>query len=185
MSLIDDALRRVQDPLAAKELPATLPQAPNPTPSPAPQKKDRPAHSWPLTPSAKKPAEKPAEKQPRTRFLTLAVILLVAGAAFSWVANRVWLKPAPWPANPATQQRKPNIKAGQTPLPELEEAVDPAKMYQLTGVVVGVGEPYAMISGRIIAKGDVIGQATVIEIAESVVTLQLPDKTQIVLKVPR
>ena len=185
MSLIDDALRRVQDPLAAKELPATLPQAPQPTPH-APQKKERPAHSWPLTSAAKKPAEKPTEKQPGTRFLTLAVILLVGGAAFSWVTNRVWVKPTPWPKNSAKQQQKPNIKAGQTPFPEPEEAVNPEKMYQLTGVVVGAGgEPYAMVSGRIVAKGDTIGQATVSEIAENAVTLQLPDKTKIVLKVPR
>ena len=183
MSLIDDALRRVQDPLAARGLPETLPQAPDPTP--APQKKDSSVHSWPLTPAAKKPTEKPAEKQPRARFLTLIVILLVAGAAFSWVAAKPWLKPAPSPTNPAKQQRKLNLKTSQTSLSEPEETADPAKIYQLTGVVVGVGEPYAMISGRIMAKGDLIGQATVTEIAESTVTLQLPDKTQIVLKVPR
>ena len=97
----------------------------------------------------------------------------------------VWLKIAPWPVNLAKQQWKSSSKTSQISLPGPEETVDLAKTYQLTGVVVGVGEPYAVISGQIVAKGDAIGQATVIEIAESGVSLQLPDKTEIVLKVPR
>lgn len=189
MSLIDEALRRVQDPLAAKELPPAPPQAPkapNPPPIAAvPGKKNAPAHSWRVEPSAKKKAEN-GVGSPRPRFLGLSFTLLIAIAVLSWLVAALNFRPINWRGNSASKSQHSTADAGKDQSPGPAPAVDPRpSAYQITGVVVGVGEPYAVINGQILARGEIIGQAEVVKIAQNAVTLQLPDKTQIVLKVPR
>jgi len=51
--------------------------------------------------------------------------------------------------------------------------------------VVGVGEPYAVINGEILAVGEAIAGATVQEITPGGVTLRLPDGRDAALRVTR
>ena len=49
----------------------------------------------------------------------------------------------------------------------------------------GLGEPYAVINGSIVAEGETIGEATLLTIAEGTVTLRLADGKETLLRVER
>ena len=57
--------------------------------------------------------------------------------------------------------------------------------FNVTGIVEGTGDPYAMINGSIVAVGETIGTATLTGISEGKVTLRLADGKETVVQVER
>ena len=64
-------------------------------------------------------------------------------------------------------------------------ATDSPSEFNLTGIVEGSGEPYAVINGSIVAEGEAIGKATLLKIGEGTVTLRLANGKEAVLRVSR
>ena len=205
MSLIEEALRRAQDP--------TVPKT-DPTPTPQPASKETPAtpppHSWPITTPA---GATPAMQAPPMARSLLAVSLVVLGiSAALLVAGMRWLwgvrqsgrtttgaHRAPTPAPSAAVQRAPAPPAPPVavvtpPSTDLTPRVNPKESpagggkqdeLVLNGVVEGLGEPYAMINGAIVGIGEQVGDATLLEIAHGAVKLRRSDGKDVVLRVPR
>ena len=204
MSIIEEALRRVQDPLLppAKKAPAPAPDRPA-----APERRPV-AHPWqqaaPSSPAA-------STLQPQTAPLTavaLAVLLLttalIIGGAL-WIGRALSTAPrdggAPVQA-PIASPPAPAFVEFQRPIepePEPEEA-KPAHPKRprstprvnagtpglvLSGVVEGLGDPYAVINGLIVTVGERVGDATLEQIAQGSVTLRHDDGRQTILRVPR
>jgi len=196
MSLIEQALRRVQDPLVARS-PASQSEAP-PAAAPAPTQA-APAHSWPTAPAA------PAPEAPlRTSVLVAAALALCAlsgglviGGAF-WM-GRVVGRPAsaePVAAPKPLASVAPSSAAAPFPKPGPFKEIPrlsipwvkhsaPQEQYVLSGLIEGTGEPYAVINGMIFGVGEQIGKATVVEIANGAVKLLQPNGKETVLRVPR
>ena len=164
MSLIEEALRKIKDPL--------LPQPPPDIPaSPSP-----PAHSW-MT-------EAPAQGlSPATRRLNPLLAVAAAIAALTavltfwgafWMGRAIGRSPAASaPASPAAASSAPEPALTPRPVPELH------------GVVEGVGEPYAVINGAIVGVGDRIEDLTVRRVEDGTVTLRRDDGEELVLRVKR
>ena len=202
MSLIEEALRRAQDPTVPKAVPA---------PTPQPASKETPAtpplHPWPITtPAGATPATQAPPMARSLLAVSLAVlgisaVLLVAGMRWLWGArqsgrtttgaHRAWT-PAPSPAvqrppappaavvTPPSTNLTPRVNAKESPAGggKKDELV-------LNGVVEGLGEPYAMINGAIVGVGEQVGDATLLEIAHGAVKLRRSDGKDVVLRVPR
>ena len=187
MSLIEEALRRVQEPLVKSQQTAA--------PSPRKTRADEtaPAHSWTTNPPF---ALRPAPGSPHTSTSLLAVALavlaltavLIIGGAF-WMGRVIGGRPAV-PASTVQSPPAPTppalAKASKQPAP-VHDAASPAaeESLVLTGVVEGLGDPYAVINGMILGVGEQSGGATLIEIADGLVKLRRADGTETVLRVAR
>lgn len=195
MSLIEDALRRVQDPVVT----STTPPAAGPVPTktkPATQAAENPAaraaaHSWPLpAPRAARPLKARAVQEAP---LLMAVLVLgltgvLAVAAAFWMGRR--LHPSLAAASAASL--KPT-----TPSPSSNAAADvavvqlaaplPMPAFTLSGIVEGLGQPCAMINAAIVCLGERVAgsQATLVAMGERAVTLEQPDGSSVTLKLPR
>ncbi len=178
MSLIEEALRRIQDPSIPKGGATATPQNPQ-----APAQEPPPAHSWPTAPAS------PTATSPQTpRALNAVAVAIVGLTAVLLLGGIIWLgrtrngtasAPEPAPvAAPAQQAATPQAAPTPVQKPAWQEMV-------LSGIVVGVGEPYAVINGEIVGRGDRIGNATLLDIAQDSVTIQLPNGKETVLKIPR
>lgn len=181
MSLIEEALRRVKDPLmpttSAKPQPA--PNAPSPRASPV-------VHSWSATGTPALPQSGGSPASPVT-LVMLAVggftlALLVGGAVWMWnlYGNRLSVTITPTPSETAADSRQEPAAPRSAKVPT-ENRSD----FSLAGIVEGLGEPYAMINGSIVAEGETIGEATLLTIAEGTVTLRLADGKETILRVER
>jgi hypothetical protein len=62
-------------------------------------------------------------------------------------------------------------------------AVPPAERLKLSGVIEGLGPPYAVMNGRIIGVGERVEEVTVVQIAEGAVTVRHADGTEATLRV--
>ena len=197
MSLIEEALRRVQEPLMKAQ------QAAAPAPQQTRAEEATPAHSW----LRRRPtAVRPAPGLPRTSTSLLAValavlaltVVLIIGGAF-WMGRAVGgppampavsVQPVPAPTLPAVasapEQPEPVHEALPAPTPT-RDAVSPAaeEPLMLTGVVLGLGEPYAVINGMIVGVGEQLGDATLLEIADGLVKLRRADGKEKILRVSR
>jgi len=193
MSLIEEALRRVQDPTisqAQKTQKATA-QA-------KPSMQDPTVHSWPTTPPP--PLGGPTASAPSTPAL-FAVALVIASLTAGLIIGGMWwmrraartlgasAPPSPVAASlvaagPFAEGAPP---ASSTPSPaqriSAPTAPDSRSPFILSGVVEGVGESYAVINGMVVRAGDGMEGATVLRIGEGSVTLRRPDGTNLVLRV--
>lgn len=212
MSLIEEALRRLQDPLlpTVEKAPAAKPVAPAPT-SPPP-----PIHPWPSTTTAQAPTPLPAPQASPilaavvAAILVFTVALLVGGTWWighasgrSQAAPPVAI-PIPPPATPVV--RPPVVVRQESSAPETSQpaakapvvqphdrpaakptALPPAEpQFVMSGIVEGGGgEPYAMINGSILSVGDQIGEFTLVEITKGAARIRRADGHEIVLRVPR
>ena len=86
----------------------------------------------------------------------------------------VWRAPA---GNPVTAVES-------EPLPDAQDGRAAASL-QMTGVVEGFGEPYAVINGKIVTVGERVEDATLMEIVDGTVRLRRSNGQDIVLRVPR
>lgn len=88
------------------------------------------------------------------------------------------------PAQPRPASRQ--APAMQSPLTiSRGDSRRPKNPFVLSGVVEGLGQPYAVINGEIVSVGERVGDATLVAIAEGSVRLRLPDEREIVLRVSR
>lgn len=200
MSLIEEALRRVQDPtVSGKTAPPQIPRQEEPKQAAAPA-----AHSW--TP-APRPAATPrteAQQTPQALMAVAFTILvltatLIAGGAF-WMtrmgrpASVTASAPAASPAiiSPATAP-EPSTAAVQPELEAPKGAIaswfgeGSAKQDELllTGIAEGIGEPYAVINGGIIAIGERVGRFTLVQVHNGAAVLRRDDGTDTILRVAR
>ena len=204
MSLIEQALRKLQEPL--------LPKAPEPTSVPSPQRpvaqyvpEAPPAHSWPVNAP---PRDAAAPNNGMLILLVSAVLicsvaLLVGGA---WWLGRAFTASAPpsvvvFPSSAALQPPPAVSPAPSAPprriIEEPRQAEAPAPKprrtsssttspWLLSGIVQGQGLSYAVINGAIAAIGDDVGGYRLVEINEGAVRLRrLTGREELVLKVPR
>ena len=182
MSLIEEALRRVKDPLIHPA--PTKAEKPRTT---APSQTRPTAHSWSPTP-APSPSQ-PAAASPISPLtlatlavLGLTVALLVGGAAWMW---RTFKGGAPVAPEPATAPMSETTAPSKHAIPSRSAAAATDPEFHLTGVVEGSGNPYAVINGSIVGVGETVGTATLLGIAEGMVTLRLADGKETVLRVER
>lgn len=238
MSLIEEALRRIKDPLLSPEEP--LPASPPPAPKIPPPAQPAPAHSW--TPAPPAPAGGQAPQPTQATHLLIAVSLVVLVLAAGLIAGGVfWMGrtmtrtavaltlPADSPVSITTStpitvtppESSRQSRAGEAPTTPSQAAtpssaqdvaraiqgITPAAMptaarsgwasddsagpwpseqdLSLTGVVVGEGEPYAVINGAILSVGDTTADATVVKIKEGEVTLRRADGSTLALRMSR
>ena len=184
MSLIEEALRRMKEPL----IPPAATKAKPPqeaSPSQAPMA----AHSWSQTPAPSPSQPATATRLTPMTIVTLAVLVLTAalmigGATWMWRTFNGRMEAAPEPsmvASPGTASRPESTAPART----TRASSDALSEFKLTGIVEGLGDPYAMINGSIVAVGETIGNATLLDIDKGMVTLRLADGTETVLRVAR
>lgn len=212
MSIIEEALRRLQDPLLH---PAQKPQAEAPVvPPPVKPVEPKPIHSWP-TAVAPTPTPTPLPYSPTLLAAAVAAIILsslavLAGGAW-WLGHLSRAPSAPASTIPApTLAAMTAIPRPQQPAPTDEEPTDEAQRERpmnavslppvpstihpianlsdelvISGLVVGGGESYAVINGAIVAVGDQIGDFTLVEITKGAARLRRTDGSEVALRVPR
>lgn len=195
MSLIEEALRRVKDPLVPPA--SSAPEKPAKKPRQAQVSQATPAaHSWSPSPAASASRTPSSSLAPLT-MVTLAILALTAalifgGAVWMWQALNGHLRATPESANPVSTEEMaadPSSSISSTADSEAQSAHSTSKElvpeFNVTGIVEGLGDPYAMINGSIVAVGGTIGRATLTGISEGTVTLQLADGKETVVRVQR
>lgn len=154
MSLIEEALRRVQDPVV-KRMPWPTKAVPQPL-----------AKTLPVSASQKtSPLSLNRSLTPVAIAVAMLSVGLAVGALF-WI-TRIHSQPtaAPAPAPVMSSSRLDGLI--------------------VTGVVEGLGAPYAVINGAIVAVGERIREYTLLEITNGIVRLRRPDGEEVALRVPR
>ncbi|MBI4003658.1 MAG: hypothetical protein HY353_01430 [Candidatus Omnitrophica bacterium] len=180
MSLIEEALRRVKDPLVP---PASTPPK---TPRKAAVPQTPTAHSWSTTPPPSPVQPAAATPTALLTMVTIAILgltaaLIVGGAVWMWRTLNTGNPPA---ASPVTSARTGAPVTNVQPEPPAA-APEAKPEFNLTGIVEGLGEPYAVINGSIVAVGETVGQAVLLDIGEGTVKLRLADGKEAVLRVAR
>ena len=141
MSLIEEALRRIQDPLLAKH--ASAAQAP---PKAAPAAAPPPvAHSWPTTLPPSLP-QVPSAVNPllAVSFSVLALTAVIALGGTFWIGHQMVMRPTPIVINEPAERSQPR----ERPAAPLVQSVTPAPAvtpasgdgFTLSGIVEGMGE---------------------------------------------
>ena len=207
MSLIEEALRRIQDPLLPTQQTA---------PKPAVKHAPSPTHSW--TPAAPPSPQAPSAAQRTTNALmatTVAVIALTAllvagGAVWLWQTARIQsdelmavrptteshtvvvppivtphVEPTPVTQEP-TLAPEPQKSAEPTPPSPSAHHSPPTRSpeeLKLSGIVEGVGDPYAVVNGTIVGIGERIGTFTLIAVHDGAAVLRRDDGTDTILRV--
>lgn len=200
MSLIEEALRGVKEPLLTQ---TSSPPQPSSRQSPA-SSSPTTAHAWPVTPTTTISSAPPPGALPTSStsaWLAVAMAVLVLTVAFV-VGGALWIRQtlgrpiveAPsQDAQPAEPTRGEPRRATQAPTPS-RSAVSVAQARQssavsanlaLSGVVEGVGEPYAVINGLIVGIGERVAGFELTAIANGSVTLRRSDGQELTLRVPR
>ena len=192
MSIIEQALRRVQDPVISGQV--TSPQQP----AAQADADQATVHSWQTEPGARLPTSNRMPHMTNALVLVaLAVIglttVLVVGGAF-WMGRALPPATATADSSSSAQQADEAASAmdpGSALAPASAAAFGTAKSarksketaYVLSGVVEGVGDPYAVINGEIAGIGDRIGEATLVGIASSTATLRLANGQDLIVRV--
>ncbi len=192
MSLIEEALRRIQ----SAPHPPTSQSAPAPAPIPTLAPPEFPAPVAPLPSTAQ---DRP---DPWIGFSLawVAVALVVGGcvAAAFWMYRVMTLttpavvslpakSPSPQSAASAATSR---VVVASLPMnalsrPDSPSSQPPAKpALMLNGIVEGVGEPFAIINGEIVHLGERVEGATLISVGENTAKLRRADE-EVVLRTTR
>jgi len=191
MSLIEEALRRVQAP-GVKPPPST-PASPTPEhPTPPP------IHSWSTSSPGGQPSPSTAPQSTKALFTIAAAIIgltvvLVIGGAF-WIGRAVGIGPGgagsstsisvnPTPlVQPSGTSPSAVVSGASVPAPAASQRA-PQPALVLSGVVEGLGQPYAVINGMIVGLGETFEGATLVDIQSRSATLQMPDGRTTVLEI--
>lgn len=206
MSLIEEALRRIQDstiaevqgkpkaPTAQRPVNASTGR-PSATREVLAQSPTGVVHPWATTAPSSAGAAPPT-----TRALFAVAFALVALTAVLVIGGVFWVGrtlgsnstrvPSPGaqmrPRASAEMSAQPTQPAG-SPAPATRTPTASADSsrseFILSGVVEGLGEPYAVINGLVVRAGDGIEGATVLTIGDGAVTLRRPDGKQLALRV--
>lgn len=184
MSLIDEALRRVKEPL----LPGTASPSSGSTTTPTPSPKIETAHSWTTTPAATMPHRGGPSHAPSTRIVTAMAIAVLMFTVVLVLGGISWLRGTMQPSQPIPAadghavSRSPTEAALIAP-PGLT-AQAPSELV-LSGVVEGLGEPYAVINGAVVGVGEDIAGLELTGIREGTVTLKRSNGQELTLQVTR
>jgi hypothetical protein len=193
MSLIEEALRRVQDPTISQ-----VQKTQKATAQAKTSMQDPTVHSWPTTPPP--PLGGPTASAPSTQALFAVALVIIALTAGLIIGGGWWMRraartpstslpPSPVASSLVTTAPLAEVSppASRTPPPASRISAPPAadsrSLFVLSGVVEGVGESYAVINGMVVRAGDGIEGATVLRIGDGSVTLRRPDGTNLVLRV--
>ena len=181
MSLIEEALRRVQQEVTASSERRAAPAPPD-------AKTDQPelVHPWPTTGA---PAAPPTARTKNAGLKgPLAAIALAAALSLGigfWL-ERGGRKPAVRLAErsaPETVVSQPAPRSAP-PMPTRPTASGGGETLVLSGIAEGSGEPYAVINGQVVSIGGLVGDSTLLEIAGGAVRMRRPDGTDVVLHLP-
>ena len=189
MSLIEEALRRMKDPIVPAD-PKTA-QLPPKTKA----EEAAPAHSWPTTTPPSSTTPIPAT-QTNALVVVAAAILILTGILV--VGGVVWTRQvlsqrisrvSPQASTSSTDspasRAKPNAAAGMNPRQGATATGSQQDGLTLSGIVEGSGESYAVINGVIVGVGEQVEGATLLEIANGSVRLLRADGREVTLSVPR
>lgn len=196
MSIIEEALRRVQGPVTK----TTRQAAPNvQTPSatsvaipagPLAHPEPPPAHSWTPIP----PVTAPALPRVHAPNLLLVVALTMMALTIGLISIGTWwfirwhpiVTPADSPVPIAPSASAASAPAQAAPPPAVV-APKPAPPLRLSGVVeaTDTSDSYAVINNEIVAVGERVGDATLLAIAHGAVTMRRDDGEELVLRVSR
>ena len=199
MSLIEEALRRMQDPLLPTQPKATA--TPRPTAAPAQQQpaEPTPVHSWPAT-AGTQAAPTPALPHAPALIATGAILII---SAMLLVGRAQWKAPAGGPSQPdpsssGTSRPMLGAASGMTPPAGVARPTREAQGTSatkraghaqnpliLSGVVEGLGQHYALINGAIVAVGEQIGGFTLLEATQGAARLRGADGSELRLHVPQ
>ena len=191
MSLIEEALRRAQDPL----LPTASP--PNSTRPSQPQVKQLPPQ-----PSVQQSSLGTKALMATAASVFALTLVLIGGGAF-WIGHAMTREhaaavappPPPTPPqapDPLTFSNHPEAVTASMasalvlpPLLKIRKPFKPTPELVLSGVLAGTGDAYAVINQKIVSRGEQINDLTLMEITESAVTLRDDEGNDTVLRVPR
>jgi hypothetical protein len=121
--------------------------------------------------------------------VTIAILGLTAALIFGgaiWMWRTMTAGQTPVPSQTVAEERgSPATETQPAPAPTASATGATAPAFHLTGIVEGLGEPYAVINGSIVAVGDAVGTATLVEIGQGAVTLRLADGKETVVRAAR
>lgn len=187
MSLIEEALRRLQDPVIT----TTEQKSPAPQPTQRPRMiPPEPAHSWSATPSSN-PSRAPRANR---LLIGMAAAVLVLGTALcavgiSWSRQQRHasnLSPAALPAESVRTNRPAPLAPRESGKNRPITAPGPDEQSLIiSGVVEGLGEPYVVINGAIVGIGESVGEFTLVAIGSGSVTLRRADGSEKILRLSR
>lgn len=182
MSLIEEALRRVKDPLIAHTETGTTPKTTPASQTPStPQ--EAPAHSWSTAspaPRAASPVATPASSKSPALSITAAIVLLCT--VLFLVGGVRWLAGT---FGSSGSSKTTHAAPSATPAPRQQPVVEASEGVTLTGVVEGLGQPYAVINGQIVGLNESIGEWTVLAITEGTVIVSDRHGNETMLRVTR
>ena len=188
MSLIEEALRRIQDP--------SLPTQQTAPPKPGGKDQSSTAHSWSSTPPPVS-AKVTTTSQRATNVLVAVTVAILALTALLVAGGAVWLfridmgeKPEPIVETSRTTSPQASVVAPVIPSVERAEPLPKTASRQpeelsLSGVVEGLGEPYAVINGAIVGVGERVGTFTLTAVHDGAAILRRDDGTDTILRVSR
>ncbi|MBI4342512.1 MAG: hypothetical protein HY599_04005 [Candidatus Omnitrophica bacterium] len=196
MSLIEEALRRVQDPVVSSQQAAP----PKPARKEAKEPAETPAHSWPAappTPASGAPAQRATNALMAVAVVVMALtVALIAGGAM-WMIRMgdgsapASVQPPPPALQPAVETpmsepaRMSDVPTAAAPVERLAPPTPLAQQdeLRLSGIVEGVGDPYAVINGGIVGLGERVGRFTLVAIHNGAAVLRRDDGTDTILRV--
>lgn len=186
MSLIEEALRRVKDPMLAQTEAGAPPKNKEKKAAPsASEPESAPvAHSWPTAPSLPTTASPTSAQRSSHRTLSAGVALALLLGAVYLFGGTTWTKRTVAARRPAAPLSTIAAPAAGAVAPSLTAQASPDGLI-LSGVLEGEGESFAMINGAIVKVGESIGDWTLLSVAEGTATLRNESGREAVLRVPR
>jgi len=146
----------------------------------------------PTTPPASEPM--PAPTSMGLAPATAARATLPADAPPTWRADEpTAIDAASLVARPTASEHPQARRATTSRSPRAAESASapnerdglPTRRLVMSGIVEGLGKPYAVINGKIVTVGEQIEDATLLEIADGTVRLRRSDGQELALRVPR
>lgn len=198
MSLIEEALRQVQEavpppPPAARPPASTTPRAS----SAVPTIRAEAHHTVNPVPTSwngvkrRVPLGAPSQSDSNTPAAVIASLALVGLLSLAWAAGGWWARPgtseppaephgqSPWPDGGVAQMPQP---FGFRRQPDMPAAAAPA--FVLSGIMDQGGEKVAVVNNTIVQAGDVVDGARVLEVRSDSVWLRLKNQ-DVILKTTR
>ena len=175
MSLIEDALRGLQNP----NLPQVpYPQGPDAVPPAAP-------HPSPPIPPASSRAPQPAAVSSRMRVVVGAAVLAAIALLLSaQAARRKSLTPHDAPTPQAQVGQSSPVPAPSEPVAPIPEPPTQPR-YTVTGIAEGGTTPVVVVNGQIVAIGDRVDGARLVDIRGGAAYLRTDDGEDVTLRIPR
>lgn len=173
MSLIEEALRRVKDPIASQAPPATTAKPTSPAA----------AHSWSAQPAPIAGARSTDALRPVVLGIFLAALAAGIAAALWW--GRTTPSATTGSTGGSTGNSLTAPRLSPTKAPGSSATAASTDTLVLSGVVIGDGEPYAVINGTIVGLGEEIAGVTLESVEEGAASLRRRNGEPITLRVPR